>query len=92
MKRTGSSGGRGKRTRRMVRLAALGATLVASSSGVTRAAELPTGPAIVQQMRTFNTMGSVQEADRGLRATPYRVAASTSFQTVRMSAARSTIG
>ena len=59
MKRTNASEGPGKRTRRMVRLAALGASLVASSPGVTRAAELPTGPAILQQMRSFNTMGSV---------------------------------
>ena len=43
----------------MVRLAALGASLLAGSAGVGRAAELPTGPAILQQLRSFNTMGSV---------------------------------
>ena len=43
----------------MVRLAALGASLLAGSSGVSRAAELPTGPAILQQMRSFSTLGSV---------------------------------
>src|SRR5216684_1346999 len=59
MKRTTSSEGQGRRTRRMVQLAALGTSLLAGSSGVSRAAELPTGPAILQQMRSFNTMGSV---------------------------------
>ena len=39
--------------------AALGASLLAGSSGVSRAAELPTGPVILQQMRSFSTMGSV---------------------------------
>jgi LmbE family N-acetylglucosaminyl deacetylase len=50
----------------MVRLAALGASLLAGSSGVSRAAdgvsrpaEPPAGPAILQQMRSFSTMGSV---------------------------------
>jgi LmbE family N-acetylglucosaminyl deacetylase len=42
----------------MVRLAAL-ASLLAGCSGVSRAAELPTSPAILQQMRSFSTMGSV---------------------------------
>jgi LmbE family N-acetylglucosaminyl deacetylase len=42
----------------MIRLAAL-ASLLAGCSGVSRAAELPTGPAILQQMRSFATMGSV---------------------------------
>src|SRR5437867_3574483 len=59
MKTTTSSDGRGRRPRRMVRLAALGASLLAGSSGVSRAAELPTGPAILQQMRSFSTRGSV---------------------------------
>jgi LmbE family N-acetylglucosaminyl deacetylase len=59
MKRTTSSEGQGRRTRRMVQLAALGTSLLAGSFGVSRAAELPTGPAILQQMRSFNTMGSV---------------------------------
>ena len=39
--------------------AALGATLLAGSSTVSHAAEAPTGPAILQQLRSFNTMGSV---------------------------------
>jgi LmbE family N-acetylglucosaminyl deacetylase len=39
--------------------AALGATVLVGSSGVCRAAELPTGPALLQQMRSFGTMGSV---------------------------------
>jgi LmbE family N-acetylglucosaminyl deacetylase len=39
--------------------AALGANLLAGSFSVSRAAELPTGPAILQQMRSFGTMGSV---------------------------------
>ncbi len=43
----------------MVWLAVLGASLLAGCSGVSRAAELPTGPAILQQMRGFSTMGSV---------------------------------
>jgi LmbE family N-acetylglucosaminyl deacetylase len=43
----------------MVRLAALGASLLAGSAGVGRAAEPVTGPAIIQQLRSFNTMGSV---------------------------------
>jgi LmbE family N-acetylglucosaminyl deacetylase len=59
MTTTTPSDGQGRRTRRMVRLAALGATLLAGSSGVGRAAELPTGPAILQHMRSFDTMGSV---------------------------------
>src|SRR2546426_6842338 len=59
MKRTTSSEGQGRRTRWMVQLAALGTSLLAGSFGVSRAAELPTGPAILQQLRSFNTMGSV---------------------------------
>ena len=59
MKTTTSSEGQSRRPRRMVRLAALGASLLAGSSGVSRAAELPTGPAILQQMRSFSTLGSV---------------------------------
>src|SRR6266536_2552578 len=59
MKTTASSEGQGRRPRRMVRLAALGASLLAGSSGVSRAAELPAGPSILQQMRSFSTMGSV---------------------------------
>src|SRR6266576_2753902 len=39
--------------------AALGATLLAGSSNVSHAGEAPTGPAILQQLRSFNTMGSV---------------------------------
>jgi LmbE family N-acetylglucosaminyl deacetylase len=39
--------------------AALGASLLAGSAGVSRAAELPTGPVILQQIRSFSTMGSV---------------------------------
>src|SRR5438046_9922287 len=59
MRTATSSDGRGRRPRRMVRLAALGASLLAGSSGVSRAAELLAGPAILQQMRSFSTMGSV---------------------------------
>ena len=50
---------------RMVRVAILGASIVtglssnASSVDVSRAAGPPTGPAILQEMRSFNTMGSV---------------------------------
>ncbi len=58
MKPTTSSEGQEWRTRRMVRLAAL-ASLLAGCSGVSRAAELPTSPDILQQMRSFSTMGSV---------------------------------
>jgi LmbE family N-acetylglucosaminyl deacetylase len=39
--------------------AVLGASMLAGSSGVGHAAELPTGPAILQQLRSFGTMGSV---------------------------------
>jgi LmbE family N-acetylglucosaminyl deacetylase len=59
MKRLASSEGRGRRARRVVRLTALGVSLLAGPSGVSRAAELPTGPAILQEMRSFNTMASV---------------------------------
>src|ERR1700730_11691060 len=59
MKRTTSSEGQGRRTRRIGQLAALGTSLLAGSFAVRRAAEVPTGPAILQQMRSFNTMGSV---------------------------------
>ena len=38
---------------------ALGASLLAGCSGVGHAAEPPTGPAILQQLRSFATMGSV---------------------------------
>src|SRR5262245_24896800 len=40
-------------------LAALGVALVAVSFGVSRAAEPPAGPAILQDLRSFATMGSV---------------------------------
>jgi LmbE family N-acetylglucosaminyl deacetylase len=59
MKRTTSSEGQARRTHRMVQLAVLGTSLLAGFFGVSRAAELPTGPAILQQLRSFNTMGSV---------------------------------
>src|SRR5260370_39426718 len=59
MKRPTSSEGQGRRTRRMVQLAAPGPSLLAGSFGVSRAAELPTGPAILQQLRSFNTLGRV---------------------------------
>jgi LmbE family N-acetylglucosaminyl deacetylase len=39
--------------------AALGASILAGSSGASHAAELPTGPVILQQLRSFDTMGSV---------------------------------
>jgi LmbE family N-acetylglucosaminyl deacetylase len=38
---------------------AVGASMLASSFDISRAAELPTGPAILQEMRSFSTMGSV---------------------------------
>src|SRR5262249_15522549 len=43
----------------MVRLAALGASLLVGRSGASRAAEVPAGPAILQEMKSFNTLGSV---------------------------------
>jgi LmbE family N-acetylglucosaminyl deacetylase len=58
MKPTTPSEGQEWRTRRMVRLAIL-ASLLAGYPGVSRAAELPTSAAILQQMRSFSTMGSV---------------------------------
>jgi LmbE family N-acetylglucosaminyl deacetylase len=39
--------------------AALGASMLVTSSDISRAAEPPTGPTILQQMRSFSTMGSV---------------------------------
>src|SRR5438552_16077757 len=39
--------------------AALGASMLVSSPDISRAAELPTGASILQQMRSFSTMGSV---------------------------------
>jgi LmbE family N-acetylglucosaminyl deacetylase len=54
-----SSEGQGGRARRMVRLAAFGASLLAGGPGVSRAADLPTGPAILEELRSFNTLGSV---------------------------------
>jgi LmbE family N-acetylglucosaminyl deacetylase len=38
---------------------ALGASLIAGCSGLSRAAELPVDPDILQQLRSFATMGSV---------------------------------
>jgi len=58
MKPTTPPEGQEWRTRRMVRLAVL-ASLLAGYPGVSRAAELPTGASILQQMRSFSTMGSV---------------------------------
>src|SRR5512144_2954902 len=58
MRPTTSSGGRGRCTRRILRVAAF-ASLLASAPGVSRAAELPSGPAILQELRGFSTMGSV---------------------------------
>ena len=43
----------------MVWRGALVASLLAGCSGVSHAAELPAGPAILQQLRSFATMGSV---------------------------------
>jgi LmbE family N-acetylglucosaminyl deacetylase len=59
MKRATSSGRQGRSARRVVRLAALGASLLAGSPGLGRAAELPSGPAILQDLRSFGTTGSV---------------------------------
>jgi LmbE family N-acetylglucosaminyl deacetylase len=53
-----SPGGQARRTRQVVGLA-LGASLLAGWPGVSRAAELPGGPAIQQQLRSFATTGSV---------------------------------
>jgi len=58
MKPTTPSEGQEWRTRRMVGLAVL-ASLLAGYPGVSRAAELPTSASILQQMRSFSTMGSV---------------------------------
>ena len=58
MKTTTSSGGRGRRTLQVVGLV-LGASLLVGSSGDSRAAELPVGTAVLQQLRSFATMGSV---------------------------------
>jgi len=58
MKTTRSSGEPARRTRRVVGLA-LGASLLAGCSGLSRAAELPVDPDILQQLRSFATMGSV---------------------------------
>jgi len=58
MKTTTSSGGRARRTRQLVGLA-LGASLLAGCSGLSRADALPVGPDILQQLRSFATTGSV---------------------------------
>jgi LmbE family N-acetylglucosaminyl deacetylase len=58
MKPTASPEGLGRRSRRMIRLVAF-ASLLAGFSGVSEAGELPTGPAILQDIRSFSTMGSV---------------------------------
>src|SRR2546426_4271959 len=58
MKPTTPSEGQEWRTRRMVGLAVL-ASVLAGYPGVSRAAELPTSASILQQMRSFSTMGSV---------------------------------
>ena len=55
---TTSSGDRGRRTRRIIRAAAF-ASMLAGVSSVSPAAELPSGPAILQELRDFGTMGSV---------------------------------
>jgi LmbE family N-acetylglucosaminyl deacetylase len=58
MKTTTSSGGPARRTRQVLGLA-LGAILLAGCSGLSRAAELPVDPDILQQLRSFATLGSV---------------------------------
>jgi len=58
MKATTSSGGPARRTRQVLGLA-LGAILLAGCSGLSRAAELPVDPDILQQLRSFATLGSV---------------------------------
>ena len=58
MRKAAASSGRSRRGRRMVRLTVLGAGLLAGAGGA-GAAEPPTGPAILQEMRSFNTIGSV---------------------------------
>ena len=52
------SGGEARRTRQVVGLA-LGASLLLGCSGLSRSAELPVDPEILQQLRSFATMGSV---------------------------------
>ena len=58
MTTTASTGGESRRTRQVVGLA-LGASLLAGCSGLNRAAELPVDSDILQQLRSFATMGSV---------------------------------
>jgi len=58
MKTTTASRGQARRTRPVIGLA-LGASVLAGCSGVSRAAEPPAGLAILQQLRSFATMGSV---------------------------------
>src|SRR5262245_43534072 len=53
-----SSGGQGLRACRMVRMVAF-ASMLAGLPRAGATAELPSGPAILQDMRAFNTMGSV---------------------------------
>src|ERR1700675_4300642 len=55
---TTSSGGQARRTRQMAGLV-LGASLLSGCSGLSRAAERPVDPDILQQLRSFATMGSV---------------------------------
>ncbi|HEV2055871.1 MAG TPA: PIG-L family deacetylase [Methylomirabilota bacterium] len=58
MKTTTTSRGPARRTRQVLGLA-LAASLLAGCSGLSRAAELPVDPDILQQLRSFATMGSV---------------------------------
>lgn len=55
---TASEGGSARRTRQMIALA-LSASLLPGCSGLSRADERPAGPDILQQLRSFGTMGSV---------------------------------
>src|SRR5262249_12838017 len=58
MAETTSSGGQGLRACRMIRMIAF-ASMLAGLPPAGGAADLPSGPAILQDMRAFNTMGSV---------------------------------
>ena len=59
MKTTTSSGGPARRTRQVLGLALGAILLLAGCSGLSRAAELSVDPDILQQLRSFATLGSV---------------------------------
>src|SRR5215470_1985928 len=59
VKRSRPSGSQRGRARRMVWRGALVAGMLACASTMSHAADLPRGPAILQQLKSFNTLGSV---------------------------------